>query len=153
MERLLTAGVRRLGGLTVKLAFAGVAGVPDRLVLLPGLEPQLVELKADGGKLSAVQRAWHAEAASRGVPVYVLSGKVEVSTYLEEAMPDRIAQAAGRLSAAIRWEGKPGAPDEAEARAELAEAKLERDILLAVPILSAEQRERLARLLDEGDVL
>lgn len=154
VERYLTRLVRDLDGMTVKMAPAGQVGVPDRLVLLPGLEPQLVELKAEGGRLSPVQVLWHAKAEARGFRVHTAYGRLGVSTLLEElTMSDRIAKAAGRLSAAIRWEGSANAPAVDEARAELAEAKLERAIAQNLPNLTAEGRHRMARLLDEGDVI
>ena len=153
VERYLTERVSALGGLSVKLANTGTAGVPDRLVLLPGLDPMLVEVKTEDGRLSPIQERWHRLAAARGFRVYVIHGKVGVSQLMEALMPDRIAAAAGRLSAALRWKGRENAPDEAEARAELAEAKLERAIAQGLPELTAEGRDRLARLLDEGDVI
>lgn len=67
-------------------------------------------------------------------------------------MSDRVARAAGKVSAAHRWKGRSGAPDLAEAEAELREARLERTILQALPGLTEEQRGRLANLL-RSDVL
>lgn len=154
VERRLTDRVRALGGLSVKLVASGTAGVPDRLVLLPGIEPMLIEVKAEDGKLRPVQEQWHRLAAARGFKVYVTYGTLGVDQLIEGiTMSDRIAKASGRLSAALRWKGRDGAPDEAEARAELAEAKLERAIVLAQPELTPEARTRLSALLDDGDVL
>lgn len=154
LERHLAGRVRALGGLTVKLASTGTAGVPDRLILMPGQEPLLVELKTETGRISSVQREWITQAECRGFPVHVLYGKVGVTSFIERiTMSDRIAKAAGRLSAARRWKGRDGAPDETEARAELAEAKLERAIVAASEDLTPEARTRLSALLDDGDVL
>ncbi len=153
MERRLVGRVRALGGLTAKLT--SPAGVPDRLVLMPGCEPMLVELKTEVGRLSPIQVEWHTQAESRGFKVHVVYGTMGVTDLIEGiTMSDRIAKASGRLSAALRWKGRDGAPDEAEARAELAEAKLERAIETAQAELTPEGRARLAAmLLDEEGLL
>lgn len=82
LEALFSTGVRRgLGGKTLKLA-PTEAGAPDRLVLLAGLPPLLVELKAPNGSLRAIQRVWHHEAAMLGHGVTVLSSEDEVMAFL-----------------------------------------------------------------------
>lgn len=70
-----------LGGIVVKLA-PTLAGVPDRLAILPGGRIFLVELKTDTGKLSPIQSVWHAEAQSLGSPVAVLFGKDEIDSWV-----------------------------------------------------------------------
>lgn len=154
VERHLVSRVRALGGTTIKMAPAGQVGVPDRLVLLPGMEPIMVELKTATGRLSPAQEVFHDKVRHLGFTVYVVKGKVGVNTLLEGLhVNDRIAKASGRLSAARRWKGSENAPDEAEALSELAEARLERAIGQSLPDLTDEARERMARLLDGGDVL
>jgi hypothetical protein len=91
LEALFSTGVRRgLRGKTLKLA-PTEAGAPDRLVLLAGQPPLLVELKAPKGGLRAIQRVWHEEAATIGHPVTVLSSEEEVLgwlTRLANALPN-----------------------------------------------------------------
>lgn len=72
-----------LGGMVVQL-MPTVAGIPDRMVLLPGGRIHLVELKTVTGRLSPVQRAWHVKAAQLGVPVTVLYGLGEVCQWVRE---------------------------------------------------------------------
>ena len=82
LEALFSTGVRRgLRGKTLKLA-PTEAGAPDRLVLLAGLPPLLVELKAPRGSLRAIQRVWHEEALKLGHPVTVLTGEDDVLDFL-----------------------------------------------------------------------
>lgn len=82
LEALLRKRVQQgLGGMLIKLA-PTQAGVPDRLVLLPGGGMHLVELKTTPGKLSAVQQAWHARAARLGVTVQVLYGATQVIAWV-----------------------------------------------------------------------
>ena len=56
VEKILVDEVRRLGGRAYKWTSPGNAGVPDRIVIMPGRQPIFVELKADGGVLSALQQ-------------------------------------------------------------------------------------------------
>lgn len=60
-----------------------VAGIPDRLVILPNGVIRLVELKSPTGRLRPVQVAWHRKAARRGVVVPVLSSRAEVDQFME----------------------------------------------------------------------
>lgn len=57
------------------------AGVPDRLVLLPGGVVELVELKSTAGSLRPIQRVWHARAAQTGTTVTVLTGREQVEAW------------------------------------------------------------------------
>ena len=80
-EGLLASRVTKLGGLTFKWTPV-VAGLPDRIVILDGVI-YLVELKADDGELSVVQKVIHKKIEKRGVPVYVLTGRNGVLTWLD----------------------------------------------------------------------
>ena len=81
LEAFFYRRVRLLGGHCVKLA-PTERGVPDRLVLLPGGRKYLVELKREGGSLSAIQIAWHAKMQAMGHEVVVLEGKEQIITWL-----------------------------------------------------------------------
>lgn len=70
-----------LGGVVVKLA-PTLAGIPDRLVILPEGQIFLVELKTDMGALSPVQTVWHSKVRALGSPVYVLFGKDEIDRWV-----------------------------------------------------------------------
>jgi len=56
IERYFCSKVKRLGGLAVKLSPAGTAGMPDRLVLLPGRLIVFVAFKAPGKKPRPLQQ-------------------------------------------------------------------------------------------------
>jgi hypothetical protein len=47
-ERQVTAAVRNVGGLAIKLFGGFFIGLPDRLILLPGGVVRFAEIKADG---------------------------------------------------------------------------------------------------------
>lgn len=73
VEAVLVSEVKKRHGVAVKLV-PNPAGMPDRLVLLPGHRPYLVELKQVHGSLSAVQRLWKSRLDGMGHTVIVLKG-------------------------------------------------------------------------------
>lgn len=83
VEALLHREVRKAGGNTFKLA-PTIKGIPDRLVLLPGGQVHLVELKAEGGRLSPAQRLWHDRAAALGTTVHVITGSSQARRWVED---------------------------------------------------------------------
>lgn len=84
IERKLVAGVRKLGGRAYKWVSPGNDGVPDRIVVLPGMRPVFVELKAEGGRLSALQKVQIRCLLDMGQDVRVLKGIQEVEQFLED---------------------------------------------------------------------
>jgi hypothetical protein len=83
VEARLTAGVKRLGGMSIKIAPV-MAGAPDRLILLPGSRMHLVEVKAKGGRLRPIQQVFHDRAAELGIRVEILSGPDQVDVWLHQ---------------------------------------------------------------------
>src|SRR5664279_2540991 len=71
-----------LGGIVWKLA-PTTAGIPDRLVMLPGGRMFLVELKTETGRLSPIQREIHHRLAELGIHVYTLRGRAQVLLWVE----------------------------------------------------------------------
>ena len=55
IEQQLCHVVREVGGIAIKLASPSYAGLPDRMVLLPGGHIGFVEVKAPGKKPRALQ--------------------------------------------------------------------------------------------------
>jgi len=67
IERALRNLVEHHGGLCLKWVCPGWAGVPDRIVLLPGGRVVFVELKRPkGGKVSPLQLWWSDRLARLG---------------------------------------------------------------------------------------
>ena len=83
VERRLIDGVKALGGITFKFVSPGRAGVPDRVVILPGGTVHFVELKARGGRASALQQRVLAKLRRMDVTALVLTGVDEVERYLD----------------------------------------------------------------------
>lgn len=57
VEKHLISVTQACGGMCVKFTSPGTAGVPDRIVILPGGKIGFAELKAQGKKPRLVQRA------------------------------------------------------------------------------------------------
>ena len=67
IEKALGRMVGRCGGLCLKWVCPGWAGVPDRIILLPGGRILFVELKRpQGGKVAQLQRWWAKKLAELG---------------------------------------------------------------------------------------
>lgn len=82
VEAFLVKRVRLLGGHSIKLA-PMQAGIPDRLVMMPGGRMYLVEVKAEGGALEPIQRHWHRKILEdQGIYVHVIYGEQGVREWL-----------------------------------------------------------------------
>lgn len=81
LEKYFRQEVLKHGGWTIKLT--GTAGIPDRLVMLPGGRVVFVELKTDVGRLSKIQKAVHRKLVDLGCEVLTLHGKDEVNEWIK----------------------------------------------------------------------
>jgi hypothetical protein len=67
IESYLRARVVAAGGLCVKLSPAGYAGIPDRLVVLPGGKILFIEVKKPkGGVIERLQYVWRDRLVALG---------------------------------------------------------------------------------------
>lgn len=74
IEQYLRDEVKKVGGRAYKFVSPGNAGVPDRLVLLPGARAVFVELKAQEKKSTALQLAQQKRIEKLGFDVLVIDG-------------------------------------------------------------------------------
>lgn len=81
VEAFLVKRVRLVGGYAFKFPPV-VAGLPDRIVLLPGGLVFFVELKQKGLRPSPVQQVWHQRLRNLGHSVVVLDSKEAVIDWL-----------------------------------------------------------------------
>lgn len=72
IEKTLNTEVAKMGGWSVKLPCTYVAGLPDRMVLLPGGRIFFTELKTTGKKPTAMQKLIHKKLEALGFDVYVI---------------------------------------------------------------------------------
>ena len=96
VEVLLREGVKQLGGKAYKWVSPGNAGVPDRIVVLPGGKVIFVELKQENGRLTRLQKVQQLTLRRMGVAAVTLRGAEDVKVYLDvlKEMVERGAKAA-----------------------------------------------------------
>lgn len=82
VEKYLREKVKKLGGIAYKFESPGNAGVPDRLILLPGGRLHFVELKAPGKKPTPLQMSQHRKIQKVGFEVHVLDSKGAVDDFI-----------------------------------------------------------------------
>ncbi len=84
IEQKLVTAVRARGGICPKWVSPGFAGVPDRLVFLPGRHFGLVELKAPGEKPRPLQISRHKLLQRLGFRVFVLDSPDAIKEVIDE---------------------------------------------------------------------
>lgn len=86
VEKYLVDQVKKRGGWALKFISPGVAGVPDRIVLLPGGRIFFAELKIPGAKARPLQLAVHRQLQKLGFKVYVIDSKEQVREVIANAV-------------------------------------------------------------------
>ncbi len=84
VEKYLVGRVKELGGRAYKFVSPGNAGVPDRIICLPGRQVVFVELKAPGKKLRPLQIAAQAKIRAMGFPVFTIDNMSGVDDLIEK---------------------------------------------------------------------
>ena len=84
IERRLALMVKALGGIALKFVSPSFAGMPDRLILLPGGKAAFAELKAPGRTPRPLQEARHRMLRELGFRVYVIDGIEQIGGMLNE---------------------------------------------------------------------
>lgn len=85
VESRLRDEVKKIGGKAYKLSAAVDAGMPDRLVCLPGGRVVFVETKRPkGGRLSTMQKYQHRILRQMGFDVRVINTTELVGEFIEE---------------------------------------------------------------------
>ena len=74
------------GGILWKWVSPGRAGVPDRILILPGGRVAFVEFKAPGKHPTAQQEACHRQLRDLGVTVAVIDSPAAFQRLMEEVM-------------------------------------------------------------------
>lgn len=83
IENHLSSSIKKIGGYAMKIISPGMAGVPDRLVLINGMAV-FVELKAPGCKPTERQLAIHRYLKRLGFPVRVIDSVHKVDCLVRE---------------------------------------------------------------------
>ena len=83
IEAYLREKVKLQGGKAYKFISPGNAGVPDRIIILPGNRISFAELKAPGKTPSANQLLQRGKLESLGCRVEVIDSKEKVDLFME----------------------------------------------------------------------
>ena len=86
IEEKMKKEIEKLGGLALKFTSPGMAGVPDRLVLLPKGRIYFVELKAPGKSLRPLQLKRKEQLEALGLKVYVIDSYKKIDEFTQEMM-------------------------------------------------------------------
>lgn len=82
IERYLTNKVKQLGGKSFKFVSPGNAGVPDRIVIIPGGHIFFIELKAPGKKPRKLQQVVIKQLKKLGCNVLTIDSKEQVKEFI-----------------------------------------------------------------------
>lgn len=84
LERKLNQGVKKLLGLTFKFVPLFVAGIPDRICLLPGGRIFFAEIKTTKQKPKKLQLFWRAKLRKLGFRVEVIDTSKQIENILKD---------------------------------------------------------------------
>lgn len=84
LERKLNQGVKKLLGLTFKFVPLFVAGIPDRICLLPGGRIFFAEIKTTKQKPKKLQLFWHAKLRKLGFRVEIIDTSEQIENILKD---------------------------------------------------------------------
>lgn len=84
IEKHLFEQTKKRGGIAYKITSPNKAGIPDRLVCLPGGKAAFIELKAPGQKPRPLQQVRHKELRALGQKVFVIDGVHQIKGVLDE---------------------------------------------------------------------
>lgn len=84
IERRLVEVCRERGWVAAKFVSPGMAGVPDRIVMVPGGRVVFVELKAPGETPTPIQRYRHRQLRELGFTVRIVNSTEDIEAFVEE---------------------------------------------------------------------
>lgn len=84
VENKLRDAAKKRGGIALKFISPGLAGVPDRLIILPDGKYAFVEVKRPGGKTRPIQKIRHRQLRNLGCKVYILDHPDQIPGLLHE---------------------------------------------------------------------
>ena len=84
IEAQLVQATKHRSGLALKFTSPGMAGVPDRILLMPGGRAAFAELKAPGKRLRPLQKKRKQQLEALGFRVYVIDHPDQIGGVLDE---------------------------------------------------------------------
>ncbi len=89
IEQKLVFETKKRGGICPKLVSPGLAGMPDRLILLPDGKMGFVELKSPGKKPRPIQVARISQLRRLGFKFFVVDGVEQIGSVLDDIEEDK----------------------------------------------------------------
>lgn len=86
IEKKFADTVKKSGGIALKIVSPSFAGIPDRLVLLPGGRMCFVELKSPGKKPRPLQLSRCNKLKKLGFQVYVIDRMEQIDEVMEDLL-------------------------------------------------------------------
>lgn len=86
IETFLKRKIEKIGGLCIKFISPSMAGVPDRIILLPKGKIYFAELKAPGEKLRPLQIKRKEQIEKLGFKIYVIDSYEKVDEFLKDVI-------------------------------------------------------------------
>ena len=83
LEKKLREEVKRLGGIAFKFVPLHVAGIPDRICLLPGGRVFFVEVKDEKAQVKPLQNLWRGRLEKLGFTWYLLSSEKTLNIIIQ----------------------------------------------------------------------
>jgi hypothetical protein len=84
IEKALKNKVEEMGGMALKFVSPGMAGVPDRIVLIPKGRVVFIELKSPGKKLRPLQLKRKSQLELLGFKVYIIDSLQGIDGFVRE---------------------------------------------------------------------
>lgn len=84
IEKHINTLVRQLGGITIKLNDPQQAGLPDRLILLPGGKTTFIEYKQPGKHPTPLQQHRHKQLQHLGHTVHTVDSTTKGTQIIHE---------------------------------------------------------------------
>lgn len=84
IEKALKNKVEEMGGMALKFISPGMAGVPDRIVLIPKGRVVFIESKAPGKKLRPLQLKRKSQLELLGFKVYIIDSLQGIDSFVRE---------------------------------------------------------------------
>lgn len=89
LEAKLVCSVRARGGLCLKWVCPGTAGVPDRIILLPGGRIAFAELKRpEGARVAPLQKYWRRVLTDLGFRHYMIHSEDDIGAAMIDLTED-----------------------------------------------------------------
>lgn len=84
LERKLVREVEKVGGLCWKFTSPNTPGVPDRVCIMPDGAVVFVEMKAEFGRLSNIQKYRREQLKTRNADIRIVKGEAALTEFIAE---------------------------------------------------------------------